>query len=305
MRYLLIVSLLVCSTLSFAQKKMQAPPYIRPKPVLNKTVNDFGEFLHLSERQELEKEFTSYQARTGNAIVFISLDSLTDARTNDKYTIEETAMLYFNRWGIGDRNKNNGVLLMVSRSPRKVRIQVGRGIEELLSDQSCQEIVDNNLVPKFKQGLFYQGIKDAVAAIELKLDHQPIVDQAQTISGSEAPASTENKAAAHTNRPPPSALEIIGWLLFLLGSVTGIIYLLIKLIKMVRVRGLYSGRGYFPRGNYIRNSFNNYNSNNFSSGNNMGGGNYGRGGGSSSSSSSSGGSYGGGGSNGGGASGSW
>src|SRR4051812_28341651 len=133
MRYFFLLSFILLSAVSFAQKK-EASPFIRPLPVPHRSVNDFGKFLDENERAWLEKELNNYHLKSGNAIVFISLDSLTDPKTKKQYTIEEAALLYFNKWGIGDSIKNNGVLLMASKQPRRVRIQVGTGLETVLTN---------------------------------------------------------------------------------------------------------------------------------------------------------------------------
>lgn len=172
MRFLLLFTAFFITTISFAQHK-KAVPFIRPLPVPHRAVNDFGKFLTDSEKQYLEKELVSYHNRTSNAIVIITLDSLTDPETKKEYTIEETAQLYFNTWAIGDSIQNNGVLLLVSRKPRKVRIAVGKGLESILTDETCQQIVDEQLVPSFKQGLFFTGMKEAVEALERVLDNPP------------------------------------------------------------------------------------------------------------------------------------
>lgn len=173
MRYTLTLFILLFSVFSFAQKKKTTDPFVRPLPVPHKAVNDFGKFLSASERTTLEIELANYQATSGNAIVFISLDSLTDPKTKKQYTIEEAAFLYFNTWGIGDSIKNNGVLLMVSRSPRRVRIEIGRGLETILTNSKCQTIIDDRLVPNFKKGLFFTGIKEAVTDLRSLLDNPP------------------------------------------------------------------------------------------------------------------------------------
>lgn len=165
--------MLLCSVFSFSQKKKTTHPFVKLLPVPHKAVNDFNKFLTASERDTLEKDIAAYSASSGNSIVFISLDSLTEPKTNKQYTIEEAALLYFNTWGIGDSIKNNGVLLMVSRNPRRVRIEVGRGLDDILTNSVCQTIVDDKLVPNFKQGLFFTGIKEAVADIIYRLNHPP------------------------------------------------------------------------------------------------------------------------------------
>lgn len=183
MRYILFLCVLLCTTFSFAQKKKAAAPFIRSLPVPHLAVNDFGHILTLNEKTSLEKELSAYKVRTGNALVFISLDSLTDPKSKNQYTIEEAASLYFNKWGIGDSIKNNGVLLIMSRSPRRVRIEVGKGLETVLTNPVCQQIIDDKLVPNFKKGSFYAGIKEAVEAIEHSLDNPQAAPEQSTTSG--------------------------------------------------------------------------------------------------------------------------
>jgi uncharacterized protein len=171
MRSLLLVFALTISCFAIAQQKQQPNSFVRPLPKPAKAVNDYSKFLTASETQYLEKELARYHAASSNAIVIITLDSLTDKKTKQEYTVEDAALLYFNTWGIGDRIKNNGVLLMATRKPRKLRIAVGSGLEDILTDNVCQQIVDEKLVPNFKQGLFFTGFKEAIAALEDKLDH--------------------------------------------------------------------------------------------------------------------------------------
>ncbi|OQP64209.1 hypothetical protein A3860_19720 [Niastella vici] len=168
-------------------------------PVPHHAVNDFGRFLSLEEKTSLELELNEYNNRTGNAIVFISVDSLTDPKTKKQYTIEKTANLYFNKWGIGDSIKNNGVLLLVSRKERGVRIEVGRGLEQVLTNPVCKQIIEDKLVPNFKKGNFYQGIMEAVKAIEQNLDEPPAAAELPatgTYSLQEEPASSETEDAS-------------------------------------------------------------------------------------------------------------
>ena len=267
----------------------------------HRTVNDFSKVLITSENKFLEKELVNYNLRTGNAIVFVSLDSLTDPRTKDQYTIEEAALLYFNKWGIGDKVKNNGVLLMMSRSPRRVRIQVGTGLGVVLTDSYCKEIIDNNLVPNFKQGLFFTGIKEAVEAIENRLDNPTPAVQQNAYAPYQSQTITTDSSNDYKGDPKVGFAVIAFIIVFCFG--------IFKLASAQARRqgGWFNSGGYYRQPSY-RNSFNNYSNNNFFSGGGGGSRSSGGGGSSSSSSSSSssgGGSYGGGSSSGGGASGSW
>jgi uncharacterized protein len=289
MRSLTFLLLVFISTGCLAQKKQTPDPFIRALPQPPRAVNDFGRFLTASEKQELETELRNYHARTTNAIVIITLDSLTDPATKKEYTIEETALLYFNKWGIGDSVKNNGVLLMVSRIPRRVRITVGKGLEHILTNNICQQIIDNNLVPAFKAGRFYAGLKDAIAAIESNL-HQPPVRQAAV----EAPAQPHGEVSSDFRGYSADRGSWVNYIFFFLvmgGAVMVFFLIIVKIIKGEVVS--FSSIGY--RG-YNNRFISSGRTSGFSSGASFS---------SSSSSSSFSGSFRGGSSSGGGASGSW
>jgi uncharacterized protein len=169
MHRLLVVLTLLISNLSFAQQKQQGKYSIWPFPKMEGAIHDFGNFLTPSEEQSLNKELVRYQQTSSNALVVITLDSLIQPQTKKQVTIEETALLFFNTWGIGDSKKNNGVLIMASRNPRRVRIEVGKGLEAILTNAVCKQIIDEQLVPNFKKGTFYAGFREAVQALEKKL----------------------------------------------------------------------------------------------------------------------------------------
>ena len=273
MRYLLIISFLLYGVFSFSQ---QEHSFVKKLPDKYQTVNDFGKFLSRNEKDTLDQEMREYLKRTTNAIVVVTLESLTDPQTDKTYTIEEAALAYFNAWGVGDKEKNNGVMLMISREPRKVRIQVGTGLENILTNESCQAIIDNNLVPDFKEGLFYPGLKEAIKAIENLLDHPAAADQQQAVAPHMQPAIVNRESV---NEPFKKKSPVIGF--SILGGILLICILYIKYGKPLGSR-LYASKGYYP----ISSDWNSFHRH--SSGGSSGGG-----------------SYGGGSSRGGGASGSW
>ncbi|NII25347.1 TPM domain-containing protein [Pseudoflavitalea sp. X16] len=165
--FFLTVSLLI-TCFSYAQQKQQPDKRFLPKPV--GAVNDFGAMLTLQERQALEKELTQYWKATTNAIVILTLDSLpVDPATKTKQTIEQTALLYFNTWGIGDSIKNNGVLILLSKYDRQVRIEVGKGLETTLTNQICADIIAQQIVPHFKKQAFFTGLSEAIQALKKEL----------------------------------------------------------------------------------------------------------------------------------------
>ena len=148
MRIVAITIALLVSTLCFAQTQHS---FVRPLPDRAKAVFDFGGFLAPKDEKALEQELIRYQKASTNAIVIITLDSLTNPETKEAYNIEQASLMYFNTWGIGDKEKNNGILIMASKHPRGVRIATGLGIDYILTDAICQQIIDRDLVPNFKK----------------------------------------------------------------------------------------------------------------------------------------------------------
>jgi uncharacterized protein len=287
MRVLFILSFCLIGITSFARQKKTASPFIKNLPVPHRAVNDFGKFLTVSEKQYLEKELVGYFNRTSNAIVIITLDSLTDPKTKKEYTVEETALLYFNKWGIGDSIKNNGVLLLLSRKPHRVRIEVGKGLENVLTNAVCQQIVDDKLVPAFKEGLFFTGIKEAVTAIEAEIEDTTAAKKdKEGIAALLTPVQSHPDNEIYKQNPVSPGLVIAGTF-----SLAFLIWLFAKYGKL---RG-HSGEALLSSGSHIYD--NGWGSSSSSDST------YSSSGGSSSGGSSSG--FGGGSSSGGGASGSW
>lgn len=296
MRYIVTIFLLLCSVLSFSQKIENENSFVKELPDSDKTVNDFGKFLTSDGRLWLENELAAYRERTGNAIVIITLDSLTDPKTKKAYTIEQAALLYFNTWGIGNSKKNNGVLLMASRNPRRVRIQVGTGVQNVFTDYTCQAIVNETLVPNFKTGAFFKGVKEAVHAIENKLEHPAQVVESAPVaqSAQEQYTSPIDDSDFHGYKSPGIGPEVIIVGLFIITAI--LVYVFAN--RMAKQKGgWYSNSGYNTYDSF-------HSSSNWSSGRSWSSGGSSSSG-SSGGSSSSGGSYGGGSSSGGGASGSW
>jgi uncharacterized protein len=296
MRHLLTAFLLFCSLLSFAQEKLS---FVKKLPVPHRAVNDFGRFLTSSERTTLDIEQKSYLKRTSNAIVIVTLDSLTDPKTKQEYSVEEAASLYFNTWGIGDSIKNNGVLLLASRKPRRVRIEVGKGLPAL-DDYFCQGVIDNNLVPAFKKEHFFTGFKEAITELENRLDNPP------------APVLAPQSAAQSFTTIAPATSS--SWFESTVKNFFQIVVFIFGIIVIVGI-ALFRARmglpgGYYSRGGYRRHGYGYWSSNDDDRWNNNNSSSTDFFSGSSdssfsSSSSSSSGSYSGGSSSGGGASGSW
>ncbi|MEO8415670.1 MAG: TPM domain-containing protein [Ginsengibacter sp.] len=152
MKKFLLIALLLVSQVALAQK-------IFDKPNPPKAVNDFGNMLEPFQRDALEQKIDAYNDSTSSAIVIVTVPNL------DGYDIAEVSLKYLRDWGVGTKAKNNGVVILVSKDDHKARIETGYGMEGVLPDITCKEIIDDRMIPNFKANDYYRGFDNAVDAI--------------------------------------------------------------------------------------------------------------------------------------------
>jgi uncharacterized protein len=132
---------------------------ILPKPNPPKLVNDAAGVLSKEQVEILEQKLVALDDSTSNQIAVVLIRSLED------YPIEEYANKLFREWGIGNKKTNNGVLLIAAIDDRKVRIEVGYGLEGAIPDIVANNIIRYELGPSFKEGNYYRGIDRATDAL--------------------------------------------------------------------------------------------------------------------------------------------
>ncbi|MGX5736806.1 TPM domain-containing protein [Bosea thiooxidans] len=128
-------------------------------PALTGRVVDGANLLAPDIRQRLEDKLKAHEDKTSDQVVVATLPSLQDI------TIEDFANGLFRHWQLGQKAKNNGVLLIVAPKERKVRIEVGYGLEGALTDALSKVIITTAIAPKFKTGDFAGGIEGGTDAI--------------------------------------------------------------------------------------------------------------------------------------------
>ncbi len=132
---------------------LRGQPPIPAKPSPPRLVNDFANLLSLDEQQRLESDLTHYFDSTSTQITIVTLADLGD------YEIVDWAVEIGKKWGVGMKQKNNGVVIIVGLAPhKKTFIATGYGVEGFLPDIICKRIVDQYINPKFKEGQFYGGL---------------------------------------------------------------------------------------------------------------------------------------------------
>lgn len=122
-------------------------------------VNDFAKMLTSGERQQLEQKLRNYRDTTTTVISVATLDNL------GGISIEEAATTLFNEWKMWEDNKDNGVLILISREERKMRIEVGYGLEGAIPDVMAGRIIREILTPSFKKSDYYGGLDRATSAL--------------------------------------------------------------------------------------------------------------------------------------------
>jgi len=128
-------------------------------PALTGRVVDEAGILSPAARAELDAQLAAHEKATTNQVVVVTLKSL---QGDD---IADYGYQLGRHWGIGQKGKNNGVLLIVAPNERKLRIEVGYGLEGVLTDAESRIIIERVIKPYFKQGDYDQGIRAGVNAI--------------------------------------------------------------------------------------------------------------------------------------------
>jgi uncharacterized protein len=125
-------------------------------PALTGRVVDDAGILDAATREALQAKLAAFEQRTGDQIVVATVKSL------NGNSIEDYANRLFRRWQLGEKGKNNGVLLLHAPAERKVRIEVGYGLEGTLTDAIAKYIITNAITPRFKANDFAGGLTRGV-----------------------------------------------------------------------------------------------------------------------------------------------
>ncbi|MBI4059987.1 MAG: TPM domain-containing protein [Elusimicrobia bacterium] len=128
-------------------------------PFMSGRVNDHAGLLSAAARESLEAELKDFEARTGHQLAVLTLASLEGA------PLEDFSLQVARTWALGRKGKNDGVLFLVARDDRKLRIEVGHGLEGGIPDALAGRIIHDAITPRFRAGDFEGGIQNGVDAI--------------------------------------------------------------------------------------------------------------------------------------------
>lgn len=165
-KYLVLCFLLIASYYSYALTVI---------PIFEQRVIDTSNTLTASQKNELESRLIEYERpRTDGAQIAVLMIAKLDNET-----VEQYAQRVFRDWQIGKQGQDNGILLLIVKDDRLMRIEVGYGLEGTITDLVASRIIREQLAPQFKQNNYYQGIDNALSVLIQKInDSVPMPDNA-------------------------------------------------------------------------------------------------------------------------------
>lgn len=159
---LFFLTFISINLISFGQDDIPEAP--NPPRLYNNFSTEMPDFLSASEAADLEQRLVNFAENTSNQIVVVVVDDLAG------YEPSQYAAELGDKWKIGHEKEDNGIVILIKPSggkgERKTFIATGRGLEGAIPDYTCNEIVENELLPNFKRGEFYKGITEAVNVLE-------------------------------------------------------------------------------------------------------------------------------------------
>jgi len=122
-------------------------------------VNDLAGVLSAEQISALENKLVAYDDSTSSQLAVVLVKTL------DDYPIEEYALQLYRKWQIGNKTTNNGVLILAAIDDRKIRIEVGYGLEGAIPDITANQIIANDIGPSFRNGDYFEGLDKATSSI--------------------------------------------------------------------------------------------------------------------------------------------
>ncbi len=137
-------------------------------PTLSGRVVDNAQMLDSNTKQQIESILINHENKTTDQVALLTIPSL------EGDSLEDFSIRVVNEWKLGKKGKDNGVLLLISRDDRDIRIEVGYGLEGVLTDAQSNRIIRNVIAPRFKNGNFNEGLLFGIQAIVSVVSNEEI-----------------------------------------------------------------------------------------------------------------------------------
>lgn len=170
LKHFFIVTILACSINVFGQSDQL--------PELTGPVTDLTGTLYTDEVQLISNKLLDFEKNKTSQIVVLLIST-----TGDE-SIEEYSMNLAEKWQIGSKENDDGIILLIAKDDRKLRIEIGYGLEQTLTDAEAKYIIDDIIVPEFKSGDYYSGINNGIDWIIGILEGEITEDYFETIQES-------------------------------------------------------------------------------------------------------------------------
>jgi len=177
-------------------------------PFLSGRITDNAEILSQTMRRSLTDLLKAHEDSTGNQIAVLTVSTLGGE------SIEEYATAVFDAWKLGQKGKDNGVLIIVAPSERRMRIEVGYGLEAKLTDLLAGRIIRNIMTPRFKAGDYDGGVKEGVKAVITALEGGEVPE-----AGAETGPVTQTSSGLNIDEPDLPLTQRILFGAFIFGII--------------------------------------------------------------------------------------
>ncbi len=194
-------------------------------------VNDFAGVLDDSSIRQMEGLISALQRETGAEIAVVTVESISPYASIEQYSVELAQ-----EWGVGEEGKDNGVLILLAMEERRFRIEVGYGIEGIIPDGLAGAIMDESMLPEFRNGNFGAGMLKGVQAVA-----GIIAEDAGVELGSYDLSESRRYEDSRRGEDSGGALGELITILFFLFIFGGRFFLWPLLFMGTRRRGFYGG----------------------------------------------------------------
>ncbi|HVP08418.1 MAG TPA: YgcG family protein [Burkholderiales bacterium] len=159
---------LVLAALLAAAAALGAARAEAPVPPLQARVTDLTGTLSPQQKSELEAKLAAYEARRGSQMAVLLVP------TTRPEEIEQYSIRVAEAWKIGRKGVDDGIILVVAKDDRRLRIEVGYGLEGVIPDTLARRVIDERIVPRFREGDFYGGISAGVERVIAVVNGEPL-----------------------------------------------------------------------------------------------------------------------------------
>ncbi|TGM58288.1 TPM domain-containing protein [Leptospira adleri] len=210
-------------------------------PALKTQVTDTTSTLTDSQKSILTGRLVQFERRKGSQIAVLVVGSTKD------WTIEEYAVKAFERWKLGRKGVDDGVLLVVAIQDHKTRIEVGYGLEGAVPDAIAKRIISDFMIPRFKEGDYYQGISDGIDLLISTINGEELPAASGRVAGSDSESGGDMPELPNKLITAFIILVVVGKIFGFLfgnglsGGISGIIFIVLGLFWSITLWMLIPG----------------------------------------------------------------